>query len=306
MDDSQSLISVKSVNFDDQINTGPGYDISHNQDKRPFVEDDKSSSTDQSSNEYDSNMDDVGATFSRGKNAKSLLNLRQRTLPTAKNRSGKTPNVAPQYQSASESDSDNDDVEAQPPIGNNGKSYKSSSESDSDNDDVVAQPPRGKNGKSLLNQRQKIVPTVLNLGGKSPRVPPQHKYHSVFQTFPCHLLAKDSYILKAIIEETTNSSFHRRSKAAPQSILNSKVESWNTHKVTNTVSSSIFDDNIGEDGLSAQSMYETNIDDSNYQNALCPNQKLLHEVTPSHPGVKKNLCISCAGNQQLIDSNIDE
>jgi len=58
-------------------------------------------------------------------------------------------------------------------------------------------------------------------------------------------------------------------------------------KVTNTVSSSIFDDNIGEDGLSAQSMYEKNIDDSNYQNALCPNQKLLDEVTPSHPGVKK-------------------
>ncbi len=31
---------------------------------------------------------------------------------------------------------------------------------------------------------------------------------------------------------------------------------------------SIFDNNIGEDGLSAQSMYETNIDDSNYQK--CP------------------------------------
>jgi hypothetical protein len=29
------------------------------------------------------------------------------------------------------------------------------------------------------------------------------------------------------------------------------------------------------------------IDDSNYQNALCLNQKLLHKVTPSHPGVKK-------------------
>ena len=28
-------------------------------------------------------------------------------------------------------------------------------------------------------------------------------------------------------------------------------------------------------------------DDSNYQNALCPNQKLLHKVTTSHPGVKK-------------------
>jgi hypothetical protein len=34
-------------------------------------------------------------------------------------------------------------------------------------------------------------------------------------------------------------------------------------------------------------MYEKKFDDSNYQNALCPNQKLLHKVTPSHPGVKK-------------------
>jgi hypothetical protein len=94
------------------------------------------------------------------------------------------------------------------------------------------------------------------LGGKTPRIPPQYKYHSVFQTFPHHLLAKDSHILKAIKKETTNSSFSCCSKATPQSILHSKVESWNTLKVTNTISSSIFDDNIGEDGLSAQSMYE--------------------------------------------------
>jgi hypothetical protein len=126
VDDSQTLISVKSLNSYDQINTGAGHDISHNQDKRPFVEDDKSSLTDQSSNDYDSDMDDVVATPSRGKNAKSLVNLRQRTLPTGKNRSGKTPKVAPQY--------------------------KSSSESDSDNNDVGAQPPRGKNGKSILNE----------------------------------------------------------------------------------------------------------------------------------------------------------
>ncbi len=86
-------------------------------------------------------------------------------------------------------------------------SYQSSSESDSDNDDVGAQPPIGDNGKSLLNQQQRIVPSVQNLGGKSPKLPPQHKYHSVFQTFPRHLLAKELYILKAIIEETTNSSF---------------------------------------------------------------------------------------------------
>jgi hypothetical protein len=249
------------------MNTGAGHDISHNKDKRPSVEDDKSSSSDQSSNDPDSDNDDVGATPSRGKNTKSLLNLRQRTLPTAKNRRGKTPKVAPQY--------------------------KSSSESDSDNDDIGAQLPRGKNGKSCLNQQQRIVPSVQNSGGKTPRVPPQYKYHSVFQMFPCHLLAKDSYILKAIIEETMNSSFYCHSKATPQSILNAKVESWNTCKVTNTVSSSIFDDNIGEDGLSAQSMYEHNIDDSLYQNALCPNQKLLHKVTTSHPGIKKFMYQLC-------------
>ncbi len=174
VDDSQPLIGVNSLNSNDQqINTGAGHDISHNKDKRPSVEDDKSSSSDQSSNDSDSDNDDVGATSPRGKNAKSLLNLRQRILPTAKNRGGKTPKLAPQY--------------------------KSSSESDSDNDDVGAKPPRGKNGKSLLNQRQRIVPTVQNLGGKTPRVPPQYKYHSVFQTFFRHLLAKDSYILKAII-----------------------------------------------------------------------------------------------------------
>jgi hypothetical protein len=122
-----------------------------------------------------------------------------------------------------------------------------------------------------------IAPSVKNLGGKTPRVPPQYKYHSVFQTFPWHLLAKESYNLKAIIEEIRNSTFFPHSKVTPQSKLNAEVESWTTRKVTNTVSSSIFDDNFGEDGLSAQSMYENNFDNSNYQKALCPNQKLLHE-----------------------------
>ena len=59
------------------------------------VEDDKSCSSDQFSNESDSDNDDVGATPSRGKNAKSLLNLRQRILPTAKNRGKKTPKLHP-------------------------------------------------------------------------------------------------------------------------------------------------------------------------------------------------------------------
>ncbi len=126
VDDSQPLIGVNSLHSNDQINTGAGHDISHNKDKRPSVEDDKSSSSDQSSNDSDSDIDDVGATPSRGKNAKSLLNLRQSILPIAKNRGRKTPKLVPQY--------------------------KSSSESDSDNDDVEAQPPRGKNAKSLLNQ----------------------------------------------------------------------------------------------------------------------------------------------------------
>jgi hypothetical protein len=126
VNDSQPLISVNSFNADDQINAGAGHDISHNKDKRPSVEDDKSSSSDQSSNDSDSDNDDVGATPSRGKNAKSLLNLRQRILPTAMNRGVKKPKIAPQYKSSSESDSDNDDVGAQTPIG---KKWKESLES---------------------------------------------------------------------------------------------------------------------------------------------------------------------------------
>jgi hypothetical protein len=125
------------------------------------------------------------------------------------------------------------------------------------------------------------------LGGKTPRVPLQYKYHSLFQTFPWHLLAKELYNLEAIIKETTNSTFFCRSKVTPQSKLNAKVESWTAHKVTNTVSSSMFNDNIGEDGLSAQSINDNNFDDSNYQKSLCPNQKLLHKVTTSHPSVRK-------------------
>ena len=66
VDDSQPLIGVNSLISDDQINTGAGHDISHNKDKRPSVEDDKSSSSDQSSNVSDSDNDDVGATPSRG------------------------------------------------------------------------------------------------------------------------------------------------------------------------------------------------------------------------------------------------
>ncbi len=75
VDDSQTLIGVNSLNSEDPINIGAGHDISHIKDKRPSVEDEKISSSDQSSNDYVSDNDDVGATPSRGKNAKSLLNL---------------------------------------------------------------------------------------------------------------------------------------------------------------------------------------------------------------------------------------
>ncbi len=76
-------------------------------------------------------------------------------------------------------------------------------------------------------------------------------------------------------------------------------------KVTNTVSSSIFDDNIGEDGLSAQSMYDFFL--------MTPITKmpyvLIKTTARSHAirsWCKEYLCISCAGNQQLIDANINE
>ncbi len=53
------------------------------------------------------------------------------------------------------------------------------------------------------------------------------------------------------------------------------VDSWTTKHNGNHDSSSIFDENIGEDGLSIQSVYDVNIDNSYHTESFAPNLELL-------------------------------
>jgi len=57
---------------------------------------------------------------------------------------------------------------------------------------------------------------------------------------------------------------------------NAEVASWNTkRKDNNSSSTSIFDENVGEDGLSSQSTYDISINALYHVQSIHPNPKLL-------------------------------
>jgi hypothetical protein len=43
----------------------------------------------------------------------------------------------------------------------------------------------------------------------------------------------------------------------------------------------VFEDNVGEDGLSSQSTYKVNIDCPYYKASIAPNPKVLNDLKPS-------------------------
>ncbi len=60
------------------------------------------------------------------------------------------------------------------------------------------------------------------------------------------------------------------------------VSSWTANgKVTTADSLLVFEDNVGEDGLSSQSTYKVNIDCLYYKEAIASNQKVLNSLKPS-------------------------
>ncbi len=60
------------------------------------------------------------------------------------------------------------------------------------------------------------------------------------------------------------------------------ASSWTTHdKATTAGSLLVFDDNIGEDGLSSQSTYKVNIDCPYHTASIAPNPKVLNDLKPS-------------------------
>ncbi len=79
----------------------------------------------------------------------------------------------------------------------------------------------------------------------------------------------------------------RSGNSNPLSHLNSMVDSWTTKRNNNNNSTSIFDENIGEDGVSIQSTYDVNIDNPYHTGFLAPHLVLLDE--PSLSGDDLNI-----------------
>jgi hypothetical protein len=87
---------------------------------------------------------------------------------------------------------------------------------------------------------------------------------------------------------TTSSSLPKRCTIGPLAQLNSMVSSWTTNgKATTAGSSLVFEDNVGEDGLSTQSTYKVNIDCPYYKEAIAPNPKVLNDLKPSKEQLEK-------------------
>ncbi len=68
---------------------------------------------------------------------------------------------------------------------------------------------------------------------------------------------------------------------------NAEVASWNTkRKDYNSSSTSIFDENVGEDGLSSQSIYDVSINALYHVQSIRPNPKLLEEFITNSDNLK--------------------
>jgi hypothetical protein len=79
----------------------------------------------------------------------------------------------------------------------------------------------------------------------------------------CHFPQNDLSLPKEIIQDiiTTSTSPPKRCNKTPIEKYNLEVASWTTNCKTTTAGSSlVFEDNVGEDGLSSQLTDKVNID----------------------------------------------
>jgi hypothetical protein len=66
------------------------------------------------------------------------------------------------------------------------------------------------------------------------------------------------------------------------------VSSWTINGKATTVGSlSVFEDNVGEDGLFSQSTYKVNFDCLYYKEAIALNPKVLNDLKPSKEQLEK-------------------
>ena len=124
-----------------------------------------------------------------------------------------------------------------------------------------SQAPRGKD--FAFQTRFGNLPTAKNRTNNS--IPRKHdtkfENHHIFTTFARHKLPNDLRQFRSFLTDFLRDVSSQRSGTSnPLSHLNSMVDSWTTKRNDNNNSTSIFDENIGEDGLSIQSAYDVNID----------------------------------------------
>jgi hypothetical protein len=105
----------------------------------------------------------------------------------------------------------------------------------------------------------------------------QSLYHGIFSTFQCH----NAYGKKElIISLLTN---HKLVRTPRTVTVNAEVASWqrgNVKSDSSLLPSMMFEDNVGEDGLSAQSSYTIDINDSNYIDNLAPDPTMFDNEVP--------------------------
>jgi hypothetical protein len=118
-----------------------------------------------------------------------------------------------------------------------------------------------------------FLPQRTELENLPSRVAGQCLYHDVFSTYMRHFVQDDIYQLKDVFQDimTTSSLVPKKCTICPLAQLNSMVLSWTTHgKATMAGSLFVFEDNVGEDGLSSQSTYKVNIDDLYHKASIAP------------------------------------
>ncbi len=114
-------------------------------------------------------------------------------------------------------------------------------------------------------------------------------YHGIFTIFQCHNPLSYNSDEEELIKKLLTSC--RLVRILPTRSKNAEVALWwrgSSKSNTSSFHSMMFEDNVGEDGLSAQSSYTINISDSNYIENLAPDPDMFdNEIVLEHDTLQK-------------------
>jgi hypothetical protein len=172
-------------------------------------------------------------------------------------------------------------------------SSEDSSDSSIDRKESAHSVPTTGRGKILTGKNlRRVLPTAQNRSTKSvPRDVGQCVYFDVFSIFARQTLPSAEEfdeIMAAVKSVTTKLTSQRSGSTNRMSQLNSEVSSWNTKRQIFPSSSTIFNDSIGEDGLSSQSTYDVSFVNPHHIETIAPNPKLLQHALPRNEDMKKS------------------